>query len=470
MKMQKIFIPLFLLLAVGVYAQHSLSVEYQYPGNETAKQEYRQEVDVQKGEKTTALRTTWMANKPSANWFIGIEGGITNYFSERWEDNPYDKTIRPTFGINVGKWFDPVWGLRLSMTSAKLTEHDPTAADGAWNVGKEYRTLNDGTWTNSQFIHCDDLAGRLQSGGALNPAQSTIRERFLQERDGVWFTDFSYIAASIDFLINLKNFCFPYNPNSKFNPILYAGIGYGHTFGSKFDPWGELNKNQDIAAMHNVVGRAGLQLSFQISKPIAIYLGLEGLLVPESFERYVGGKRSMEGLANVTLGLTCNLKHNYSIKAPIYDPSEIDALNETINELRNRLENTPGCPVCEDCPEVVGNEKPAAEVATVLDPVFFTLDSYVVRDNQYVKILKAANYLIEHPEAKLILASYADIQTGNPPHNWTLSNNRSKAVAKVLMTKFGISKDRLIIRFYGDTVQPFEVNELNRATIFIKEQ
>jgi len=103
-----------------------------------------------------------------------------------------------------------------------------------------------------------------------------------------------------------------------------------------------------------------------------------------------------------------------------------------------------------------------------LEPVYFTIDSYVVRENQMVKIENAVAYLRDNPGKKLELAAYADVQTGNPKHNWTLSQNRVNAVAKIMTTKYGVDKDRLILTYKGDTVQPYRVNENNRVVIFIK--
>jgi outer membrane protein OmpA-like peptidoglycan-associated protein len=64
--------------------------------------------------------------------------------------------------------------------------------------------------------------------------------------------------------------------------------------------------------------------------------------------------------------------------------------------------------------------------------------------------------------------AYADVETGNPSHNWTLSRNRVNAVADVMVKEFGIPKSRLILNYYGDTVQPYLINERNRVVIFIK--
>jgi outer membrane protein OmpA-like peptidoglycan-associated protein len=76
--------------------------------------------------------------------------------------------------------------------------------------------------------------------------------------------------------------------------------------------------------------------------------------------------------------------------------------------------------------------------------------------------------LVSHPSAKLELASYADKNTGNPAYNLQLSKKRSDAVANILVNKFGIDKKRLILKHYGDTVQPFKDNDWNRVTIFIR--
>jgi outer membrane protein OmpA-like peptidoglycan-associated protein len=438
----------FLLSAFCVNAQKELSVANQYPGDEKAQGIYQ--TAVEKQSNSSAVRTTWLANKPNSNWFISLEGGVSQLFDERYADYPFEKNIKPTGGIALGKWFSPVWGLRISASGGKLAGWNQPA-NGIWYVGQNGQIAQTGS-----YVIGDTPAKR-----------QAIADRFLTARDGDLYNDFSYANVTADFLLNLKNLFLPYNPKGFFNPVLYGGFGYVHTFGSGFDPFSTAKEGRDdLSMVPNLGFKGGLQLNFRLCDSWNLYLEGEGLLVPENFDRYVGGKATYEGVASAKLGLTYRFNFRHFIKAPLYDQSEIDALNREINELRNRP--TPVCPpvvVCPD-PQPVVVEKP--KETGELDPVFFLLDSHVVRDNQLVNVAKAAEYLISHPAAKLELASYADKKTGNPRYNLQLSKKRTDAVANVLVSKFGIDKKRLTLKHYGDTVQPFAENDWNRVTLFIK--
>ncbi|GHT38713.1 porin [Bacteroidia bacterium] len=443
----------FLLSALCVNAQKELSAESQYPGDQKAQKVYQTAVDKQSNNKS-ATRTTWVANKPNSNWFISLEGGVSQLMSERYEDFPFDKNLKPTGGINFGKWFSPVWGLRFGLSGGELSGYlgenkDPQLA------GVFY-----GPKGNNHYLNLYPQTYKSEPLGVA-----------IENKDGIWYHNFSYATATVDFMLNLKNLFLPYNPKGFFNPVLYGGFGYERTFGKDFDPFGTYKDYKgdkaNIGSVDNLVGQAGLQLNFRLCDAWNLYLAAEGLLAPENFDRIIGSEKTYEGVVSAKLGLTYRFNFRHFIKAPLYDQSEIDALNREINELRNRPQTV--CPPVVVCPEVkepVVVEKPV--VVSELDPVFFLLNSSAVRDNQLVNVAKAAEYLNSHPGAKLELASYADKKTGNPSYNLQLSKKRTDAVANVLVNKFGIDKKRLTLKHYGDTVQPFAENDWNRVTIFIK--
>jgi outer membrane protein OmpA-like peptidoglycan-associated protein len=386
-----------------------------------------------------------LANRVQDNWFISLEGGVNHLLSEGYKQYSLKDNLFPTGGLVIGKWFSPVWGVRLSASGGKLTGYQPSA-NGLWYVGYRYNTPNHPA-TPSNYVSND---------------ANLIRERYL-DNDGN--NPFSYVNVSADVMVNLKNLFLPYNPNAFFNPVIYGGVGYVTTLGSKFDPF-KTAKTSQTSAVQNIGLQGGVQLNFRLCDPWQIYVAAEGLMVPENFDRYVWGKRSYEGVASVKVGLTYRFNFRHFIKPEFTDPAEIAALNREINELRNRPEK-----VCPPCPEQKVVEKQVVvekPVAQELKPVFFSIHSYKVRDTELVNVALAANYLLSHPEAQLEVVSYADRQTGNPDFNMKLSKKRTDAVAKILVKQFGIDKKRLILKHEGDTKQPFTENDLNRVTLFIK--
>jgi outer membrane protein OmpA-like peptidoglycan-associated protein len=435
-----------MFFALGVTAQQISFVEKQYPGNEIAVRVVETAIAKQLEEKTSAVRTTWMANRVKDNWFISLEGGLSQLMSEGYKDYPFKDNLFPTGGIVIGKWFSPVWGVRVSGSGGKLTGYQPTAS-GLWYIGHNNNPSNHPLTTSNYISNAPDL----------------INERYL-DSDGN--NPLSYLNISADFMVNLKNLFLPYNSKGFFNPVAYGGVGYVHTLGSKFDPF-KTAKTDQVTAIGNLGLKSGLQLNFRLCDPWQLYLAVEGLLVPENFDRYVWANRSYEGVLSAKLGLTYQFNFRHFIKPEFVNPAEMAALHNEINELRNRPKQ-----VCPPCPEPVVIEKPVIVEKLVesneLKPVFFLINSHQVRDNQLISVALAAEYLISHPDAKLELVSYADKQTATPAYNMKLSKKRTDAVAGILVNKFGIDKKRLILKHEGDTKQPFAENDLNRVTIFVK--
>ena len=431
---------------------------------------------------TTAVRTTWIANRPKDNWFISIYGGAAMLQSEESRYRDFKDQIQPTVGLAFGKWFSPVWGLRISATAAKLQgfavngninapegSENPYYFMGGWYTGKKYASAGGDDGRIRPGVQNSYTDGTSATGAKL------IANRFLNLDDVIitsegtgYSYDITYAAASADFMLNLKNLFTPYNHKAFFNPVLYTGLGYAHTF--KADDKnpeavsqllnGFAEEKTGQTSVNSFMGKFGMQLNFRLGDRWDLFLDGQALMLPEYFDRRVGDNMVTDFVFNATLGLTYRFNFRHFIKAPVMDPSEIDALNRQIDELRRRPVTV--CPPVVVCPEPVVERR-----EILLTPVFFTLDSYVVRDNQLISIAKAAQYLIDNPKSKIQIAAYADRNTGNPAHNLKLSQNRANAVANVLVDKFGISRGRLDITHFGDKVQPFDQNDWNRVAIFI---
>ena len=489
MKKNNLLLIAFMLVSVfciNAQSSHPLAAENQFPDDRRALNIFDDYTKIQLDNSATALRTTWIANGPKDNWFISLNGGLAVLMSEETRYMDFMDQLKPTVGFAVGKWFSPVWGLRLSATGAKLqgfringgNNDNPYYFMGSWLTGKNYASAGGGIIrTGIQSSYTDVTT---PEGAELVAYRFLNLDKPIATSKGTGYTyDITYVGASVDFMLNLKNMFTAYNPKAFFNPMLYAGIGYAHTFKAD-DANPELmatfmqrmqDENKHFAlgsdvkdgqtAVSSVMGKLGLQLNFRLSDSWDIFADGQALVLPEYFDRVVGDNLMQDFVFNATLGFTYRFNFRHFIKAPVFDTRELDALNREINELRNRPK--------EVCPPVVIPPPVQVEVPakTVLTPVFFTLDSHVVRDNQLVSVARAAEFLVSNPGSRIQIAAYADRQTGNPAHNMRLSQNRANAVANVLVDRFGIERRRLEITYFGDTVQPFEENDWNRVAIFI---
>ena len=78
-------------------------------------------------------------------------------------------------------------------------------------------------------------------------------------------------------------------------------------------------------------------------------------------------------------------------------------------------------------------------------------------------------YRNKYPEAKVVVSGYADKGTGNERINARLAAQRADVVVNTLKKDYGIAENRITYDSYGDKVQPFEENDLNRVSICIAE-
>jgi outer membrane protein OmpA-like peptidoglycan-associated protein len=435
------------IFTVNVNAQNSndLAVENQYPNDAKALEIYQAAAERQVDITTPASKVTWLANNPGNNWFFSLEGGLAWLGSENYREVDLKDNLKVTGGFAFGRWFNPVVGIRLNASAAKLSSY--LTPGGTYYIGENH--LNPNGVKSSQSYYKDD-------------GSNFFKDRFYNDgkkyKNG-YLCDFTYGAASVDLLVNVKNLFTTYNPNAFFNPVIYGGIGYAHTL-----------KDGERTAVNSIMEKFGIQFNFRIAKNWDLYLAGETMLVPEAFDRKIGGDREQDQVVSAKLGLTYHFGFNNFIKAPLGketviqaqpDQSQINALNDKINDLKTRLAEclaTPTTPVA-----------PVPEVkSVVLDPVFFELDKSIVRNSELSNIEKAADYLKSHQDAKLVLAGFADVKTGTHPHNFTLSKNRIDAVVDILVKKYGIDKNRLTLLPGGDKIQPFKVNEQNRVVMFFK--
>ena len=96
--------------------------------------------------------------------------------------------------------------------------------------------------------------------------------------------------------------------------------------------------------------------------------------------------------------------------------------------------------------------------------IFFVINKWDIRDSEQLKIDEIVDALKEHPDTKVRISGYADKATGTAKRNQFLSQKRSEVVAQAIVDA-GISKDRIITEYFGDTINPFNTPEENRVAV-----
>lgn len=265
---------------------------------------------------------------------------------------------------------------------------------------------------------------------------------------------YKYLQGNIDIVSDLSALFCGFNPKRVFNGYVFFGGGLNRGFDN--DEANALDTRtyemeylwQDGKFL--VAGRMGLGCNLRLNDRLSINIEGNANVLSDKFNSKKAGNADWQ--FNALLGLNIKFGKGYKEIPPVYYEPE---------------------------PVVVEQPKPAPvvveqlkEEAVVVQPmkqdIFFALNSAKIQDDQHAKINMLVEYLQKNPSAKVKVTGYADANTGNPRINKTLSEKRASNVADALKAK-GITADRMLINFKGDTVQPYNTPEENRVSICIAE-
>lgn len=220
---------------------------------------------------------------------------------------------------------------------------------------------------------------------------------------------------------------------SEFDRYGNTGLSLTYTFGKKTDSWQWNPWDPEIKALHE-----------KIIKNQATNDSLEDKLNAISSERIA--KEDCE----------CFEKGYQIILNQI-----LDSLRKSMNNqiVYNNNQNTNVFPVQPSHPGSYNNPMHFSSV-------YFPYDQTTIDEVNYQKIIQVAIYMKKYPNSNFIISGNCDIR-GTDDYNADLSQRRSEKVIDILVTDFGIDKNRLKIEALGK-LQPISVNnhDLNRRVDF----
>lgn len=308
---------------------------------------------------------------------------------------------------------------------------------------------------------------------------------------GVKTWKYKFVAPTLDVTCDLTNWILGYKANRVCNFGLTAGLGLNFAWrngearsvynliAAKMEeglpegttpPVEHLMTDLWSGTTTRVVGRLGAYLDFNVSRRVALGLELNSNVLSDTYNSKDAG--NADWYFNLLAGVKVRLGKlgKKTVAAPT-EPIVIEKIVEKIVEK----------PVEKVVEKVVEVEKPV-EVEKVIvkeaepqprDPmrrdIFYTLRGSEISKAEKAKIEDVANYLKKYPDANVSVTGYADKGTGNPQLNIDYARKRAQSVANMLTNTYGISRSRITVDSKGDTVQPYEQNELNRVTICIAE-
>ncbi|MCQ2137097.1 MAG: OmpA family protein [Bacteroidales bacterium] len=370
-------------------------------------------------------------------WYLGVQGGAQYTAGE----STFKNLISPTGSLNVGYQINPWFGLRGNFNGIQ---------------GKGWMSMPDEGYK------------------------------------------FKYGQGALDATFNLADFGKNFKPHVV-NPYVFVGVGgiYGfdneevkaleQKYPGKIND--ELRWDNSVASL---LVRAGAGVDFRLSD--RVLLGLE--VADNAFTDKMNSKKGdfdpkdFDWNLSAQLGLKFFLGETYKTR---YAAAQAAAAAEAARLAAEKAEKdriaaekaaaekaaaekaaAEKAAAEKAAAEKAAAEKAAAEKAAAEEAakdllsrnVYFLLDKTNIRKCETSKIDEVVECLKANPDAKVKVMGHADLPTGSHPHNQDLSKARATKVAKAI-EKAGISKDRIITEWFGDTANPFPVQEENRVAVCI---
>ena len=356
------------------------------------------------------------------NWYLGGNLGVVS----KAKHQAVLKNLNPQFGIRFGKWFTPSVGL---------------AGEGRFLFGNKLygRQLTD----KSPFHAMEgNLLGTINFSNAFGGYQGSPRS---------------------------------------FEVIGLAGLGFLHNFGTTTE--GAFPSNYQINMLTSKFGldlawNFGSEKEWQFYVEPALIYAIGGAKKYDKIQ-YNSNRAAVELNVGVNYYFkTSNGTHHF-LNITECDQREIDALNNTINSLRDKnaadqakiaqlqAEIARLQKALRDC-----ENKPAPEApfeAPTIPSVFYNVNKSLITKQQAENVAVAAQILKNHPELKLNIKGYASPE-GRAKKNQELSVRRANAVKDLLVKKYGIDESRITAEGCGTTKDKYETYENNRVAMLFFEK
>ena len=284
---------------------------------------------------------------------------------------------------------------------------------------------------------------------------------------------YNYIAPTIDVTCNITNWILGYNPKRIVDAGIMAGLGvnYGWNNGEAAEVQQLVYKNKSIPQDEahymsllwdkktRMVGKFGIFADFHVSRRVDLGIEVNANTLSDSYNSKRA--KNLDWYFNALAGIKINIgKVTKQVPVDVEKPVIVEKIVEK--------------PVEKIVEKVVYRDREPQTNAvekreTLRRDIFFNIRGSEVSKTEMPKLEDVVAYLNKYPEAKVSITGYADKGTGNPKINVGYAKKRAQMVADLLTKKYGIASSRITVDSKGDTVQPYEQNDLNRVSICIAE-
>lgn len=377
-------------------------------------------------ENGKVVRGPYETNMFGDNWFIGAGGGINMFFNEG-----YKAKIGPSLDASIGKWFTPSVGMRVG-----------------------YSGFNGNLWSDEPS----------ELGRTLDPDE----DMYLQK--------FGYMYIHGDFLWNMSNALGGYKQTRFWDFVPYLHAGYFRSYGLD----GSDFYNNEIAAgaglLHNLRLTERLDLIVDMKATVVngrIHGSDEVTLIPSvtmGFAVDLGWPAFMRSSSVIGAVEMANLDQIVALEASALALEVANAAlskeNEDLAAANNKLQTQVNSLKKNNSASTVDADAFYKGMAPMA--VYFQIGKAVLAPDEMQHLEYIAKNILAKADKQskvyITVMGSADSNTGTPAINRKLSEERGKYIADLLTAKYGISKDRLIVK--SEVVKAASEPALDRAVKF----
>lgn len=278
-------------------------------------------------------------------------------------------------------------------------------------------------------------------------------------KDGYMIADekFNYNSVHADVLWNLSNLFSGYKETRTWNISVYPTFAYMNAA-----------KNKEFGA------GIGMLNNFRLGNRVGLYLDLSALTTKADFAGISPRPKTLAGvLPSATFGLTVNLgktgfkRHSSVVPAIVPVPfteAQYNNLQDKVNALEK--ENKDLKAQIEELKNAKPDTVTVSKAGDLVSPatLYYEIGSTKLSEREEAHLeFYVKNILEQAPDKVFVLTGSADKGTGTAARNQYLSEQRVNNVKKVLVEKYGIAEDHLIVKAEGATNNRFGSAVLNRV-------
>ncbi|MBR6732295.1 MAG: OmpA family protein [Bacteroidales bacterium] len=376
-------------------------------------------------ENGKVVRGPYETNRFGDNWFIGAGGGVNMFFNDGFKAR-----ISPNIDAGIGKWFTPSVGMRVGYSGF---------------------------------------------AGSLWADEPSVLGRTLDTEENMYLQKFGYLYVHGDFLWNISNALGGYKETRFWNFVPYLHAGYFRSYA------------QDDSGFfdNEIAGGAGLIHNLRLANRLDLVIDMKATVV----NGRIHGDDDVTLIPSVTMGLAVDMGWPGFVRtstvvsaletaavdqiaaleaaalalevanASLLEQNEelVSANGKLQNQMKAMKKNAGG-----------GCDADAFFAGMVPMTVYFQIGKSTLAPDEMQHLDYIARNILTKADKQskvyITVMGSADSNTGTPKVNKKLSEARGQYVFDLLTNRYGISKDRLVVK--SEVVKAASDPALDRAVTF----